>query len=136
MPAEPPSAFTADESALSYCEESLRLAARSGFLLKKCDALNFRALLLRESGQPEKALADAKEAHDIAQRCDYYWGLHEALRQLRDTAKALNRNAEFREWDKAERDLTEKMKPEIAEALRINREHDAEMERLYGKKQK
>ncbi|MCI0540889.1 MAG: hypothetical protein L0Z50_37285 [Verrucomicrobiales bacterium] len=135
-PAESASAFTGDESSLSHCEEALRLAARSGFLLKKCDALNFRALLLRESGQPEKALADAKEAHDIAQRCDYYWGIHEALRQLRDTAKALNRTAEFREWDKAERDLTEKMRPEIAEARRINREHDEEMEQLYGKKKK
>jgi tetratricopeptide (TPR) repeat protein len=134
--AEPSSTFTSDESAFSHCEESLRLAARSGFLLKKCDALNFRALLLRESGQPEKAFTDAREAHDIATRCEYYWGLHEALRQLRDTAKALNRTAEFREWDKAERNLTEKMKPEIEEALRINREHDAEMEKLYGKKKK
>ena len=35
---------------------------------------------------------------------------------------------------KAERDLTAKMKPEIEEALRINREHDAKMERSYGKK--
>jgi tetratricopeptide (TPR) repeat protein len=133
-PAEFPSAFTGDESALSHCEESLRLAAHSGFLLKKCDALNFRAQLLRESGQPDKALADAKQAHDIAQRCDYYWGIHEAVRQLRDTAKSLNRTAEFREWDKAERDLTKKMQPKIAAALEINRQHDAKMERLYGVK--
>jgi len=131
-----PSAFTGDEFALSHCEEALRLAARCGFLLKKCDALNFRAKLRREAGESDKSLADAKEAHDIAQRCDYYWGLHEALRQLRDTAKALNRTAEFREWDKAERDLTQKMQPEIAAALEINRRHDAKMKRLYRKKKK
>jgi hypothetical protein len=29
-----------------------------------------------------------------------------------------------------------KMAPEIAEAIRINREHDAEMARLYGDKSK
>ena len=74
--------------------------------------------------------------HQRRQRCECYWGIHEALRQLRDTAQALNRTAEFREWDRAERDLTKKMQPEIAEALRINREHDAAMEQLYGKKEK
>ncbi len=126
--------LSSDESAISYCEEALRLAARSGFLLKKCDALNFRSQLLRESGHPEKALADAREAHDIATRCEYYWGLHESLRQLRDTTKALIHTAEFREWDEAERDLTDRMKPKIEEALRINREHDLEMGKLYGKK--
>ena len=128
-----PNILSVDESALSNCEESLRLAARSGFLLKKCDALNFRAQLLRESGEADKALNDAKEAHQIAQRCDFYWGLHESLRQLRDAAKALNRSAEFREWDKAERDLTSETQLKIAAALKTNRRHDAEMERLYGR---
>jgi hypothetical protein len=47
--------------------------------------------------------------------------------------KALNCPAEFREWDKAERGLTQKMQPEIAAALKINRQHDAAMEKLYGK---
>ena len=56
-------------------------------------------------GVYHQAFADAREAQKIAQRCEYYWGLHESLRQLRDTA----------------------------EALRINREHDQAMERLYGK---
>jgi tetratricopeptide (TPR) repeat protein len=130
---ESASAFTGYESPLSHCQESLRLAARSGFVLKKCDALNFRAQLRREAGELDGFLADAKEAHDIATRCDYYWGLHEALRQLRDTAKVLGRIAEFREWDKAERDLAAKMKPEIEEALKINRKHDAEVQRVQQK---
>ena len=62
----------------------------------------------------------------------YYWGSHEAVRQLRDIAKAHNRTADFREWDAAEIALTEKMRPEFEEALRINREHDQEMEQRYS----
>ncbi|HEV7405572.1 MAG TPA: hypothetical protein VGO11_21685, partial [Chthoniobacteraceae bacterium] len=115
------------------CEEALRLAARSGFALKQCDALNLRAELRREAGQPADAAKDARDALEIAERCGYYWGRHEALRQLRDAAKALGNRADETHWDEAEKALAAKMKPEIEEALRINREHDAEMERLYGK---
>lgn len=122
------------ESALSHCEEALRLAARSGFLLTKCDALNLRAELLRSAGRLDEALADATTARDLALSSDYYWGHHAALRQLRDTHTALGHTAEAREWSAAEQALTEKMAPEIAEALRINKEHDAEMEKLYGGK--
>ncbi len=115
------------------CEEALRLAARSGFALKQCDALNLRARLRREAGQPADAAKDARDALDIAERCGYYWGRHEALRQLRDVAKALGNRADERHWDEAEKALAARMKPEVEEALRINREHDAEMERLYGR---
>lgn len=124
-----------DESALSHCEEALRLAARSGFLLMKCDALNLRAKLLRAAGRLDEALANAKEAHDLAMSCHYYWGHHEALRQLRDACRELHDDANFNFWNDAEQALTEKMAPEIAEAIRINKEHDAEMEKLYGEKE-
>jgi hypothetical protein len=124
-----------EESALSHCEESLRQAARSGFLLKKCDALNFRALLLRECGDPKEAFSDGCEAHNIALDCRYYWGLHESIRQLRDITKDLNRIPDFHEWEAAERDLTVRMESELATAVRINREHDTKMENLYGPKQ-
>jgi hypothetical protein len=115
------------------CEEALRLAARSGFALMQCDALNVRALLRREAGQPADAAKHAREALEIAERCGYYWGRHEALRQLRDAAKALGNRADEKHWDEAEKALAAKMQPEIEEALRINREHDEEMERLYEK---
>lgn len=114
------------------CEEALRLAARSGFALKQCDALNLRARLRREAGQPTAAAKDARDALEISERCGYYWGRHEALRQLRDAAHALGHRADAQHWDEAEKSLAAKMQPEIEEALRINREHDAEMERLYG----
>lgn len=114
------------------CEEALRLAARSGFALKQCDALNLRARLRRDAGQPADAAKDARDALEIAERCGYYWGRHEALRQLRDAAKAVGSRADEKHWDEAEQALAARMKPEIEEALRINREHDAEMERLYG----
>jgi uncharacterized membrane protein YccC len=114
------------------CEEALRLAARSGFTLKQCDALNLRSELRRETGEPAQAQDDARRALEIAERCGYYWGRHEALRQLRDAAKALGNRADARHWDEAEQALAARMQPEIEEALRINREHDEEMERLYG----
>jgi len=126
--------FGSHETALSHCEEALRLAARSGFLLKKCDALNLRARLLREAGRLDEAIANAREARDLAERCGYYWGHHESLRQLRDTHQALGHAAEARQWSDAEQALTARMAPEIEEALRINREHDADMEKLYGRK--
>ena len=116
------------------CEEALRLAARSGFALMQCDALNLRARLRREAGQPAPAMEDARAALEIAERCGYYWGRHEALRQLRDAAYALDHRADAQLWDQAEKALAAKMQPEIEEALRINREHDAEMEKLYRKK--
>ena len=116
------------------CEEALRLAARSGFALKQCDAFNLRALLRREAGQPADAAEDARKALEIAERCGYYWGRHEALRQLRDAAKALGNRADERHWDEAERALAAKMQPRIQEALEIEHAHDHEMEQLYGKK--
>ncbi|MDZ4404165.1 toll/interleukin-1 receptor domain-containing protein [Prosthecobacter sp.] len=118
------------------CEEALRLAARSGLVLKQCDALNLRARLRREAGQPADAAKDARDALEIAERCGYYWGRHEALRQLRDAAQASGNRADEKHWDEAEKALAAKMQPEIEEALRINREHDTEMEKLYGKKKR
>jgi tetratricopeptide (TPR) repeat protein len=126
--------FAGHESALSHCEEALRLAARSGFLLMKCDALNFRAQLLRSAARPTEALADANEARDIAERCSYYWGHHEAIRQLCDTHRRLGHAAEARQWEEAERALTRRMAPEIAAALGIHRQHEAEMKRLYDRR--
>ncbi len=123
-----------DESTLSHCEEALRLAARSGFRLMQCDALNLRAALLRDAGRANEALAAANAARDLAERCDYYWGHHEALRQLRDTHRALGHAAETRQWDEAEQALAQTMAPEFAAALEIHRQHDAEMEKLYGRK--
>jgi tetratricopeptide (TPR) repeat protein len=115
------------------CEEALRLAARSGFALKQCDALNLRALLRREAGEPGKAAEDAREALEIAERCGYYWGRHEALRQLRDAAKALGNRADEKHWEEAEQELSKRMQPLIKEALGIEHAHDREMEKLYGK---
>ena len=71
---------------------------------------------------------------DLALSCDYYWGHHEALRQLRDTHRALGHAAETRQWDDAEQALAQTIAPEIAAALEINRQHDAKMKRLYGRK--
>ena len=59
---------------LEDCEEALRLAARSGFAQMQCDALNLRALLRREAGAHDKAVEDAHQALEIAERCGYYWG--------------------------------------------------------------
>jgi len=101
--------------------------------LKQCDALNLRARLRREAGQPAAAAKNARDALEIAERCGYYWGRHEALRQLRDAAHALGHRADAQHWDEAEKALAAKMKPEIEEALRINHDHDREMEKLYGK---
>ena len=118
------------------CDEALRIAQRSGFALKQCDALNLRALLRREKDEPALAKEDARKALEIAERCEYYWGRHEALRQLRDAAKALGNRADEKHWDDAEKELAARMQPEIEEALRITREHDAAMEKLYGGKKK
>ena len=118
------------------CEEALRLAARSGFALKQCDALNLRARLRREAGQPAEAAKDARDALEIAERRGYYWGRHEALRQLRDAAKALGNRADEHHWAEAERALAAKMQPLIQEALEIERAHDREMEKLYGNKER
>jgi tetratricopeptide (TPR) repeat protein len=123
------------------CEEALRMARKSTFALMECDALNLRAVLRRELAKPadlsvaaQKAYDDAHAALVIAERCEYYWGRHEALRQLCDAAKALRDRPMEKHWDEAEKEVAARMKPEIEEALRINREHDAEMEKLYGKK--
>lgn len=126
----------AGESALADCEEALRRAQYSGFLLKQCDALNFRSVLRRDADEHELAIQDAKDALEIAERCGYYWGRHEALRQLRDSCRAAGKTADAAEWDRAEQELTRLMAPEIAAALEINRKHDEEMERLYGKGKK
>jgi tetratricopeptide (TPR) repeat protein len=129
-----PEGLRAGESALADCEEALRRAQHSGFLLKQCDALNFRSVLRREAGEHRLAIQDARDALEIAERCGYYWGRHEALRQLRDSCQAAGKTADAAAWDEAERELTRRMAPEIAAALEINRRHDKEMERLYGKK--
>lgn len=118
------------------CEEGLRLAARSGFALMQCDALNLRALLHREYGEADKAAEDARDALEIAERCGYYWGRHEALRQLRDAAKTIGHSADERHWDEAEQELSKRMQPLIKEALEIEHAHDREMAKLYGKKKK
>jgi tetratricopeptide (TPR) repeat protein len=115
------------------CEEALRLAARSGFALMQCDALNLRALLRCEAGEPGKAAEDAHQALEIADRCGYYWGRHEALRQLRDAAKALGNRADENHWNEAEKELSKRMEPLIKEALEIEHAHDREMEKRYGK---
>ncbi|MEM7201750.1 MAG: hypothetical protein AAF628_15895 [Planctomycetota bacterium] len=126
-----PDLLSGHESALADCEEALRITRRSGFLLKQCDAFNLHALQRREAGAPAKAYDDAKQALKLAEQCGYYWGRHEALRQLRDAARDLGNHADQRHWDDAEEQLADKMKPEIEEALRINREHDAAMDRAY-----
>jgi tetratricopeptide (TPR) repeat protein len=117
------------------CLEALRLAGRSGFALKHCDALNLRALLRREAGAPTDAAEDAREALEIAERCGYYWGRHEALRQLRDIAKASGNRADEKHWTEAEQELSRRMQPLVKEALEIEHAHDREMEDLYGKKE-
>ncbi len=109
------------------CEEAWRLAARGGMAIDECDALNLRALLRRKAGQWEPASEDARRALKIAEDCAYYWGRHEALRQLRDTAKASGSRADEMLWDEAERELTAKMKPEIEEAVRIHRENQGNL---------
>jgi hypothetical protein len=116
------------------CDEALRLAARSGFALNQCDALNLRADLRREAGEPAQAAEDALQALEIADRCGYYWGRQEAFRQLRNAAKALRNRADEKQWDEAENELATRMKPEFDEARRINQQHDRRMEDLYGKK--
>jgi tetratricopeptide (TPR) repeat protein len=116
------------------CEEALRLAARSGFVLMLCNALNLRALLRREAGELDKAAEDAHEVLEIAERCGYYWGRHEALRQLRDASKASGSRADEKHWEEAEQQLSKRMQPLIEEALGIEHAHDREMEKLYGKK--
>lgn len=116
------------------CEEALRLAARSGFALKQCDALNVRAVLRRESRESDKATEDARSALEIAERCGYYWGRHEALRQLRDAAKASGNRADEKLWDEAEQELSKLMQPLIREAFEIEHAHDRKMEKLYGKR--
>jgi hypothetical protein len=115
------------------CEEGLRLAARSGFGPVQCDALNLRALFRCKSGDAHKAAEDAHGALEIAERCRYYWGRHEALRQLRHAAKASGRRADERHWDEAEKELSNHMQPSIKEALEIEHAHDREMEEIYGK---
>lgn len=114
------------------CEEALRLVARSGFALKQCHALNLRALLRREAGEPDKAAEDARQALEIAERCGYYWGRHEALRQLRDTARACRSLADEKHWSEAEQELSKRMQLLIKEAIEIEHAHDREMEKLYG----
>ena len=60
----------------------------------------------------KKALANAKEAHDLAMSCHYYWGHHEALRQLRGTCRELHDDANFNFWNDAEQALTKKFEKE------------------------
>ena len=112
------------------------MTRHSGFLLKQCDALNFRAVLMREAGNPAEAIANATTAFGIAARCAYYWGRHEALRQLIAAYTAAKKPTDAAEWTKAERALAEQMKPEIAKAVAINQDHDKAMAKLYGKKKR
>lgn len=121
---------------LEDCDEALRLAARSTFALMQCDALNLRARLRREARHPADAAKDARAALEIAERCGYYWGRRDALRELRDTAAALDDAAMKDHWEAAERALAAKMQPRIDEALAIEAAHDRAMGELYGKKKR
>jgi hypothetical protein len=99
--------------------------------LDECDALNLRALLRREKGGcAEAALNDARQALRIAEACGYYWGRHEALRQLRNGAKALGARADENLWGQAEEELADQMKPELEEAIRFHRQHLEEVASL------
>jgi tetratricopeptide (TPR) repeat protein len=120
------------QGSVEDCEEALRLAARSGLGLMQCDALNLRALICLESGEPGKATEDARNALDVAERCGYYWGRHEALRRLRDAAKAIGNGADEKHWGEAEQELSRRMQPLIKEALEIEHAHDHDMKKLYG----
>jgi tetratricopeptide (TPR) repeat protein len=118
------------------CEEALRLAARSGLAVMQCDALNLRALLRREVSEFASAAEDAHDALEIAERCGYYWGRHEAFRQLRDAAKASGSRADEKHWDEAEQVIGKRIQPLIKEALEIEHAHDREMKKLYGRNKK
>jgi hypothetical protein len=115
------------------CEEAMRLAARSGFALIHCDALNLRALLRCEADESRNAAEDARRGLEIAERCGYYWGRHEALWRLRAAAKASGNRADKKHWDDAEKELSKRMQPLFKEALKIELAHEHEMRTLYGK---
>jgi hypothetical protein len=121
-----------EESALDYCDEALRLAARCGYALKHCDALCLRAKLRREAGGTEPALVDALRARDIADKCRYFWGYRAALREIHSAYSAKGSISDARQWSKAIQDLDESLSEWIREAIGIEHAHDREMHYFYG----